>query len=268
MSTRYRILACFTVALAVFLILSGVLWATKDSASYQKCDAEQKESPARNKSANSPQERTRRFIVCEAYFLGENNGLINAIGTLVVAAFTFYVWRATRRQAGINDRLATITHRQFAADHRPRIKVRWIEPAHDDIDDPSGRRIAAYVHFRNTGANEARVILIHARILRGFSVSPRDLMTFPAGMRQMDKRLGTGQGDREFIDSDLRDIAEHRRIAVAEAQHVPPETIFLIGRIQYLDQHGATWETGFCYKLLFPNLVWDYEVQFELNYED
>jgi hypothetical protein len=48
------------------------------------------------------------FIECEAYFSDQNGGLITAIATIFIAAFTLTLWRSTNTHAGHMEQMVSV----------------------------------------------------------------------------------------------------------------------------------------------------------------
>jgi hypothetical protein len=267
--------AFLVVSLFVFGV-AVIAWAGTNSPSFQKCNADYESGNPHHPTSDSDQpvaslsgsERLWRFARCEAVFLDENQGLVTALATLGIAVFTLTLWLATGKQVEISARLATIAHRQFSADHRPRVRIRYVDydPNKDDRD---GNLIGALVHFTNVGATSARIILIWARIFRASAATLRELTTYPGGMERASQTLDAGDSDSSPIRSEFRDVEESRRDRVTVQRQEPKETIFLLGRIQYLDDAGTSRETGFCWHLDIAGQRWLRTTdQPELNYEE
>ncbi len=272
-----------TIAWTLFIfVIAGLLWLAKLSPSYRECDADYKQHPAYSESTNSHKERIRRFVLCEGAFFDANHDAITAIATLAIAIFTLTLWRATKRQVGLSEqnvavareqtkiskRLASIAASQFRAEHRPRLRIRYVD-YEPNTDDGEGNLIGARVHFTNIGATNARIIMIWARIFRASAATMRDLTTYPGGMIRMDSSLDAGASDSKVIPSEFRDIGETRRVAVLARQSAPAEGLFLIGRIQYRDEAGIARDTGLCWHLDIVRQQWLRTTdQPELNYED
>jgi hypothetical protein len=74
--------------------------------------------------------RSRRvpvFLLCEGEFIDENSGTLTALATIAIAAFTLTLWRATTEQGRLTRESIDLGNREFAATHRPRIRIAYIK---------------------------------------------------------------------------------------------------------------------------------------------
>src|SRR5437867_3113092 len=108
-------------AVVLFIILSigGFLLIGKSSPSYKQCVDQHRQTKVQNEALS--------FFACQAHFADENNGLITALATVVVATFTIVLAHSTRRQASLTRDAIELGTREFLATHRPKIRVRYIE---------------------------------------------------------------------------------------------------------------------------------------------
>jgi hypothetical protein len=118
--------AFFVLAIAA-LALIGML-----SPSYQKCAADQERDYGQNEQPYLHKSITSRIqipvlLVCEGAFIEENNGTLTALATIAIAAFTLTLWRATTEQGRLTRDSIELGNREFAATHRPRIRVAYIK---------------------------------------------------------------------------------------------------------------------------------------------
>jgi hypothetical protein len=118
--------ACFTLALAAFA------WIGTLSPSYQKCATQHESRNGQNKKSDlhdpvTKGSRVPLFLLCEGAFIDENNGTLTALATIAIAAFTLTLWRATTEQGRLTKESIDLGNREFAATHRPRIRVAYIK---------------------------------------------------------------------------------------------------------------------------------------------
>jgi hypothetical protein len=116
------------VVIAGFIFAAiGALWLAKLSPSYRECDGNRKRDPAFHASANSQAERARRLVICEGAFFDANKEAITALATIAIAGFTLTRWLATTEQGRLTSESIDLGNREFAATHRPRIRVAYIK---------------------------------------------------------------------------------------------------------------------------------------------
>lgn len=97
-----------TLLIGVAIILVGIAagaWGSTFLSSYEECDASYDKRYANpdNADAQHMSERTtlkevRAFFFCEGEVLHQNDGIITAFATLVIAGFTFTLWRTNSQQ--------------------------------------------------------------------------------------------------------------------------------------------------------------------------
>jgi hypothetical protein len=147
------------LAASIFAVI-GAVWLVKLSPSYRECDANRKQDPAYHESANSQGERARRFVICEGAFFDANKEAITALATIAIAGFTLTLWLATTEQGRLTRESIDLGNREFAATHRPRIRVAYIKLFPLQPGHPASAELWAI----NIGDGHAQIIEIGADI--------------------------------------------------------------------------------------------------------
>lgn len=83
-------------------------------------------------------------------FTDVHNGLVTAVGTIVIAAFTIVLAFVTRRQAFLTTDAIKLARDEFNATHRPKLRVRLIRPHLAD-----GKPISVRYTIVNIGGTRA-----------------------------------------------------------------------------------------------------------------
>jgi hypothetical protein len=177
-----------------------------------------------------------------------HNGLVTALATVVMAAFTGTLWLVTGNAVHL-------AREEFVATHRPKIVTRSFEAATSD-----GSETVAFA-FVNVGVSDAKIVEIGCCVTENSDpgkIIEREAGFFPFDMASGDKR-------QHFVTNG--------RIAFANAGKVgaylhPDLSLYLIGYIKYLDALGRARETGFCRKFNTANARWVRQSQSEYEYED
>jgi hypothetical protein len=178
--------------------------------------------------------------------------ILTAFATCAFAAFTFTLWRATNRQAGLTRDAIELGNKDFIATHRPRLKVRRIAVvgfrAHSR-NEPliPGAEINATLEIVNVGGSEATIIWSRYRVYFGKDdysmvshyVPPHALALAPV-------TLQAGQPLYfELVDRVSKDIAPSGTL-INPVFGEGPWNMYVIGEIRYQDRTGVIRHIGFC----------------------
>jgi hypothetical protein len=103
------------VATILVIVVALVAFERSFSPSFKSCIAQQSEQNRSDTSKENPSglfASATRYVECTGDFIDKNNGAITSIATIVIAAFTATLWRATTRQSDL-------TREALIADKRP-----------------------------------------------------------------------------------------------------------------------------------------------------
>jgi hypothetical protein len=130
----------------IFSVFSSYLVAS--SQSFQHCVRERKNYQPyqalheKGSLFAKPISRLELTVACGRVTAGQNDGAIAALATIVVAFFTFTLWRSTDKLWNETKTSIDLARSEFAATHRPRIRIKhvWLgsdiwsgEPAKIDL---------------------------------------------------------------------------------------------------------------------------------------
>jgi hypothetical protein len=241
MLKHWRIAASCTFLLFAF---AGALWLGKLSPSYRQCDANNKQGHAYNESANSQQERTRRFIVCQGAFFESNREAVTAVATVFIAVFTLTLWLATGRQArlttkaiALTQETITLTRQDFLATHGPRLILR---EAFSLLTDWRESKIVVTYTITNVGASDCWITncRLGVELVTGTKY-PQFVITAENLFRDIVPyigRIAAGESKTlDYIDPEQTWDANHRRADWSgEAAGV-----HFAGFVTYIDSPGS-----------------------------
>jgi hypothetical protein len=245
-------LVSFCVAIAIFV------WAENQIApSFQACTSQNASERGGEGSKNNGGVASvvKAQSICSLRLIDRHNGFFAALAALIVAAFTFTLWVATSKQAGLTLEALKLAREEFGAINRPEIGVHTIEVRH--IEGDKGDRLGASILCFNKGRTTAEKVEVRGDILvthtLGIDVQRRLVKEFSS--------VSSGQKMRTEIPSDwiireLQTFAKVRRDTVATGR-LPD--VYCIGTISYFDQNGTRRETAFCYHLTIDHFGerWD-----------
>jgi hypothetical protein len=140
------------IVLGAFLIF-GILTPIF-SPTFQKCKAEY----SQNKDSTSSEKDPTGFgmvgyVECIGEFIDANDGGITALATIVIAAFTFTLWRATTEQ-GTLTRIA-ISDARESSNRELRAYISVVIGTAAFQERPSGTKFAGHPTLRNSGRTPA-----------------------------------------------------------------------------------------------------------------
>jgi hypothetical protein len=236
-------LVSFGVAIGIFV------WAENQIApSFQNCirqgPVEQGGEVSKNNS-DAVVNVTKVQAVCTLRLIDRHNGFFAALAAVIVAAFTFTLWIATSRQAGLTFESLKLAREEFAAINRPEIGVHTVEVRH--IVSDKGDCLGASILCFNKGRTAAKGVEVRGDILiteaLGIDIQHRLVKAFP--------NVASGEKMRieipsEWVLKDLNNFVRLRRDVVATGR-LP--SAYCIGTISYYDQNETRRETAFCYHL-------------------
>jgi hypothetical protein len=236
-------LVSFCVAITIFV------WAENQIApSFQACMS-QNASEQRGEGSKNNSDGVAAIVkaqsICSLRLIDRHNGFFAALAALIVAAFTFTLWVATSKQAGLTLESLKLAREEFGAINRPEIGVHTVEVRR--IESDKGDLLGASILCFNKGRTAAENVEVRGDILvthkLGIDVQRRPVKNFPS--------VSSGQKMRIEIPSDriikeLETFATVRRDIVGAGQ-LP--FVFCVGTISYFDQNKMRRETAFCYLL-------------------
>jgi len=114
------------VSFVVVFVALLIVWAIPGSPSFQKCFNDSEHTKTYHQLYENGSgvtkgiARVRLNIGCVL----ENNDLITAIASLLIAGFTWTLWRTTTTQAKLTREAIELGNREFIASHRPKLRIR------------------------------------------------------------------------------------------------------------------------------------------------
>jgi hypothetical protein len=246
-------LISFCLAITIFV------WAENQFApSFQACigqnASEQGGENAKN-IGNGIASIAKSQAICSLRLIDRHNGFFAALAALVVAAFTFTLWIATSKQAGLTFESLKLAREEFAAINRPEIGIHSIEVRH--IPSEKGDCLGASILCFNRGRTAAKKIEVRGDILithkLEIDVQRKTVQTFPTVSSGQKMRI---EVTSERLIRDLNTFVRLRRDVIATGR-LP--FAYCVGTIEYLDQNETRRETAFCYILTNDHLGehWD-----------
>jgi len=232
----------------VFVALIAVVWT---SLTFQHCV----ESASKDHPPNQQLEKSVFTFIgsapiyrhCVGVYVTENREVINAASTFVIAIFTtvlgiftIILAKATRISAEAAKEAADTARDEFAATHRPKIKIHVAEFKHNPIEIGEEYRAGASVLCFNVGESAAKEIEVRGEIFNG----ERFAVDVQRPLIKKVSRLESGQKLRFEVDSDW--LA--KEIAAGPRQG---RNFYLVGWIAYLDGNGLRRETAYCFRAQF-----------------
>jgi hypothetical protein len=179
-------------------------------------------------------------------FLDDHNGAVAAVAGLIVAGFTFALWRSTRRMQEIT--AATLDHlrAEFLATHRPQIIVRmgWLVPQSNPSDDVNSHYVVTY-QLVNVGTSLAQLVSLSVGEVWDTLADPKPISVDLSG-DEIDRSASTTvlTPGEKLPQLHLGSVSKERYfpgIYMAERY----EYVFF-GQIVYEDANHTRRETGFC----------------------
>jgi hypothetical protein len=218
---------------------ASFLGLAKLSPSYRQCDAEHKQSPRNQETANSQQERARRFIICEGAFFDANKEAVTAAATVAIAAFTLILWLATSRQARLTAETIALTRDEFLASHRPELvihSVRLLDPQGLTTDPLS-------VQFGIINAGRSAADITASAVF--FDYCPPNMRPYLPELARNDaippRRVHVGASDTIIAQCDEQRSDRHMEYA-----RMTGWELFLMGWVVYEDGRKDARTTFFC----------------------
>ncbi len=220
-------------AVSIFAVALGLFAACLViTPSHKECAAKNYHEDAQ-KPESQRQGAVAIFLLCEGEALDKNEGVITALGTLLIAAFTLTLWLVTGKAVALS-------REEFAATHRPQIKIHSVkyDPIVNKEGDVDFDKIGARVIFYNTGTGTATISVIRYSIRQ--RVGPLESGIFGTEVVPPNHaRIESGMGDSIEMPSDLE-------IRAARIAGDSTSKVYLIGVIYYSDQRGGRRQTSFC----------------------
>jgi hypothetical protein len=175
-------------------------------------------------------------------FVEEYNGVLTAVATAFIAAFTIVLARVTGKQAKLTTEALNLARQEFVANHRPRVILRYIQ---GPFENEEGHQFI-WVTFVNVGANTATIEAFGADLAkRSDDTDDWAVPGLDAGLKEISPIVLTcGQRHvftvtaRAVPDAEL-ELQIFREAAVGDYQ------LCAVGVIRYRDTFGVARDTGF-----------------------
>ena len=168
-------------------------------------------------------------------WIHQNEHIVEALSTFIIAVFTITLWHATTMQAQLTRKSIDLARSEFLATHRPKVIVRFIQrPIFNERNMPT-----IYITVANIGSSRATIEAFGADLAR---LGPNGWL--PPGLNAgaipiAPIHLGSGQrythevtGRVSTLENDFDEFGG-------------TEIIYAIGEIRYRDGNGVLRETGF-----------------------
>lgn len=216
------------------LAVASLFYLVGSSPSFQQCVGRDQEHAS---TQTFEQGVSNLFVVlgdireCLGVFVETNHTAIDALATLLIAAFTGTLWWSTHR-------LWKATREEFIATHRPRILVHSFHYSSEGAD-----KIGAMFSYVNTGASAATVEAIAGQIAEVFEIPSRAPSIGP--QKLVGKKLAGGEEAMFTISSSLT----HKQMVIdGERKRRGHSYLFAVctGYVAYSDELGIRRKTGFC----------------------
>jgi hypothetical protein len=170
--------------------------------------------------------------------------VLTAFGTLVLAAFTYTLWRATYTQADLTRRSIELAKEEFNVSHRPRLRVRHLNFLFSEGQTSVSHEAAAEVEVTvvNVGDREMRGFEFFYAI--GWFTSPNDAMSAYYEFQQVMKSPNTVlvPGAFEHLSFVVQPMKSDQAASIT-----PPSKakVMMLARVDYWDSEGTKRSTGY-----------------------
>jgi hypothetical protein len=247
----------FLVSLSVAITI--FVWSENQMApSFQACISQNASEQGSESSKNNSDGIVgiiKSQAICSLRLIDRHNGFFAALAALVVAAFTFTLWIATSKQAGLTFESLKLGREEFAAINRPEIDIHSIEVRH--IPSEKGDCLGASILCFNRGRTAAKKVEVRGDIMithkLEIDVQRKTIQTFPTVSSGQKMRI---EVPSERLIRDLNNFVRQRRDVIATGR-LP--SAYCVGTIEYFDLNDTRRETAFCYVLTVDHLGerWD-----------
>jgi hypothetical protein len=177
----------FCVAITIFI------WAENQIApSFQTCisqNASEQSGEVSKNNSDGIASVVKAQSICSLRLIDRHNGFFAALAALIVAAFTFTLWVATSKQAGLTFESLKLAREEFGAINRPEIGVHTVEVRH--IESDKGDRLGASILCFNKGRTAAEKVEVRGDILVTYTLGidvQRELKRFPPDLTRRDSQ--------------------------------------------------------------------------------
>jgi len=193
------------------------------------------------------------YLHCVGLWINENKDAITAISTLLIAIFTFTLWRSTEKLWKATKATIDLTRQEFLAEHRPRLIVRGVSI--NDVMGVGGARdlLAAEYTIANVGDTAATIIETSDHLW--LPTTDENLPPIPdyadpktvsikieAGASFPMKHYGTSELLERFHFAGGAAIGPTHNLPVSDPM------LWFLGYVQYVDGLGTKRRTGFLRK--------------------
>jgi hypothetical protein len=198
-------------------------------------------------------------LICFFGFFGDYSQGLSAIATIVIAAFTATLWRATTRQWQASNAQTEILKQQMLLANRPLIRARDITFARElVVDEP----VEVCLEFINIGAATAKIISSNVTIL----IKPIDVVPW----RMFSRLPQPFDGELDTLEKWIREHHPHepdptipagQTLNMTKTTHLglhPDDrkgvfdsgllSVWVMGFVYYQDGTGQHRNMGFCYQ--------------------
>jgi hypothetical protein len=240
------------VLLAIVCLAILVVWS---SSSFHDCVERQQAAYSQETKEKVPPLLLARgsqaaiCIRCAGHVIYEYRDAATAVATILIAIFTFTLWRSTDKLWEAGTEQFNLARDEFNSVHRPKIRLKHLWLAKDIWE---GEQIKATADFVNSGTGTAfvREIGIATHIVKnGRTLPPNpafaEVGKFP--LNRYELRSGITLSVGELNDWKVLTAAQSVEIFEEKAR------FFFVGYIEYEDSRGAVRKTAFCRVLRFPN---------------
>jgi hypothetical protein len=183
-------------------------------------------------------------------FFDDHNGLITAIATVFIAAYTIVLARVSRMQAGFIAAQVRLAREEFITTHRPKIIVRAFQMMNPDFG--AGDRPRFIFIAQNIGDTQARITEVRSAtlVLQNNERIPNDLAfphhePFNVVLRSGQKEVFPGNGGVPLVGE------EHMQV------FADTHMLLCLGTLTYVDDLGTERETGFCRRYRNQSRQWE-----------
>jgi len=252
------------LVVSFLIVLTAFVWTENEiTPSFQSCirqtASDQSDETTQNKS---PVIFVSRQAICSLRLIDRHNGFFAALAAIAVAAFTGTLWLATYRLGVAGERqidtlkqLAAIAKAQHIAAHRPHLIVRQVEI--DSVHSPDftvmfthGAKIRGRLTVVNAGGSTAHIVKSEHGIFAlkpGLPIRP-PYDTLSPDLLKVGESFSVGETIICKISDTLVMPFDERLGRPTHQFSDEGWSLYVMGRISYMDDGGAERFMAFCRK--------------------